>query len=67
MGKLALFWSFSITASSLPSDSLATFLSLHAPRLTPHLEPGVTVSTRSVERSQKMFREDELATRSSTT
>ena len=29
---LALF----ITASSLPSDSLATILSLHAPRPTPH-------------------------------
>ena len=28
-----------------------------------NLEPGVTVSTRTVERYQKMFREDELATR----
>ena len=26
-----------------------------------NLEPGVTVSTRSVERYQKMFRDDELA------
>jgi len=26
MGKLALFWRFSLTASSLPSDSLATIL-----------------------------------------
>jgi len=28
-----------------------------------NLEPGVTVSTRTVERYQKLFREDELATR----
>ena len=35
-GKLASFWRFSITAGSLPSDSLANLLLPHAPRLTPH-------------------------------
>ncbi len=34
--KLASFWRFSITASSLASGSLAIMLSLHAPRLTLH-------------------------------
>ncbi len=34
-GKLASFWRFSLTASSLPSELLATMLSPHASRSTP--------------------------------
>jgi len=39
-GKLALFWRFSITARSLPSNSLVTILSPHASRRHP---PGQVV------------------------
>ena len=44
-GKLALFWRFSITASSLPSRltdhySLATRFTSHRPRSTPHDRRG---------------------------
>ena len=35
-GKLALFWRFSLTTGSLPSDSLATDHCSFASRLTPH-------------------------------
>ena len=39
-GKLASFWRFSLTAGSLPSASLATMLSPHAPRRHPPWPAG---------------------------
>ena len=47
-GKLASFWRFSITASSLPSDSLAIIA--FAPRPTPHAPPAGTGRAQTLPR-----------------
>jgi len=46
--KLASFWRFSVTAGSLPSDSLATLLSPHAPRSPPHAPPAGSGRARTL-------------------